>query len=257
MIACGQKTLTSGLQDAATILWSDLVALRRRIFRYLIATVVSPLLYMIAFGYGLGTDIKMEGSSYLEFVIPGIIALTAMNSSFNGSGTRLYLDQVHYRSFDESLMAPVSSASVLLGKALIGVVRGMISSTAFLVVAAIICPKIHIGPLFILGLVITCMAFSFLGVLVALLSRSYEDLITFTSLILMPMTFLGGTFFSLSRTPYILKLALYALPLTHSSIYLRAVASDQPAPMGSLFAIICFLMASSLGCMIVLKRMSV
>ncbi|MDM7939043.1 MAG: ABC transporter, partial [Methanothrix sp.] len=71
------------------MLWPDLVALQRNLSRYLIATVVSPILYMAAFGYGLGGNIRMDGASYLEFVIPGIIAMTAMNSSFNGSGTRL------------------------------------------------------------------------------------------------------------------------------------------------------------------------
>ena len=194
-----------GLQDVATILWSDLVALRRWILRYLLSTVISPLLYMTAFGCGLGTNIRTEGFSYQEFLILGIIAPTAMNNNFNGSGTRLYLDQIDYRSFDESLMAPVSSASILLGKALIGVFKGLISSIAFLAVAALICPEIHIGPFFIFGLVITCLAFSFLGVLVALLARSYEDPITFTSLTLMPMTFLGDALFFLSQIPFALS----------------------------------------------------
>jgi hypothetical protein len=68
--------------DAFSILWSDLTALKRRWPRYLLTTLMSPLLYLVAFGWGLGRGIDMNGTSYLDFVIPGIIALTAMTTSF-------------------------------------------------------------------------------------------------------------------------------------------------------------------------------
>jgi len=153
------------------------------------------------FGWGLCRGMSLNGTSYLQFVIPGIIALTAMTSSFNGAGTRLNVDRLYFKSFDECLMAPIGLTSLLMGKALIGVVRGLISAAAFLIVALLIAPAMHIGPQFLLGLFLTCLTFAFLGVLVALLARSHEDMATFSSLILMPMTFLGGTFFSLGQVP--------------------------------------------------------
>ena len=115
-------------QDAYTVLWSDLLILRSRSGRYLITTTISPLLYLVAFGWGLGRGMSVNGTSYLQFVVPGIIALTAMTASFNGAGTRLNVDRLYFRSFDECLMAPISLLSLLLGKALIGVVRGLVSS---------------------------------------------------------------------------------------------------------------------------------
>jgi len=244
-------------QDAYTVLWSDLLILRSRSGRYLITTTISPLLYLVAFGWGLGRGMNVNGTSYLQFVVPGIIALTAMTASFNGAGTRLNVDRLYFRSFDECLMAPISLLSLLVGKALIGVVRGLVSSIAFIAASLILAPGFHVGPLFLMELLLTCLVFSFLGVLAALLARSHQDLATFSSLILLPMTFLGGTFFSLTQVPWGLKLALYALPLTHCSICLRAAALDQPAPLGSLFAIIFFLMLFFSGCMVVLKRISV
>jgi ABC-type multidrug transport system permease subunit len=66
---------------------------------------------------------------------------------------------------------------------------------------------------------------------------------TFSSLILLPMTFLGGTFFSVNQVPIALKIALYALPLTHSSICLRAAALDQPVPWDSFLALVAFFLA--------------
>jgi ABC-2 type transport system permease protein len=245
--------LKFGVEGAYAILWSDLVALRRNLPDYLIATVVSPLLYMAAFGYGLGGNIKMDGMSYLEFVIPGLIAMTAMNSSFNGSGTRLIVDQIHWRSFDESLMAPIGQPALLLGKALIGMLRGAVSSIAFLIMAFIM-PSLHVDLLFFLSLVLTCLIFAFLGVLSALLARSYDDMIMFTSIIITPMAFLGGTFFSLNFLPPTLKYVLYLMPLTHASICLRASILGQNTPYLSFLAMIGFLALFAGGALMALKR---
>lgn len=248
------ERLKLGSEGAYAILWSDLVALRRSLPNYLIATVVSPLLYMAAFGYGLGGNIKMDGMSYLEFVIPGVIAMTAMNSSFNGSGTRLVVDQIHWRSFDESLMAPVDQSALLLGKALIGVLRGAVSSIAFLIMAFIIMPTMHVNLLFFSSLALTCLVFAFLGVLSALLARSYDDMIMFTSIIITPMAFLGGTFFSLNFLPPALKYVLYLMPLTHASICLRASILGQSTPYLSILAMIGFLALFAGGALLALKR---
>ena len=244
-------------QDAYTVLWSDLLILRSRSGRYLITTTISPLLYLVAFGWGLGRGMSVNGTSYLQFVVPGIIALTAMTASFNGAGTRLNVDRLYFRSFDECLMAPISLLSLLLGKALIGVVRGGISSLAFIAVSLLLAPGFHVGPLFLIELLLTCLVFSFLGVLAALLAKSHQDLATFSSLILLPMTFLGGTFFAVNQVPLGLKIALYALPLTHSSICLRAAALGQPIPWESFLALFVFLLVFSLGSMAVLRRISV
>jgi ABC-2 type transport system permease protein len=226
--------------ETYTIMWSNMIMLKRRWAKYLVTTLLSPLLYLMAFGWGLGRTISVNGTSYLEFVVPGIIALTAMTTSFNGAGTRLNTDRLYFKSFDECLMAPISSMSLLMGKAMIGVYRGLISSIAFLVVALLIAPKFHIDLFFIVGLLLTCLTFAFLGVLAALLAETHEDMATFSSLILLPMTFLGGTFFSVNQVPIALKIALYALPLTHSSICLRAAALDQPVPWDSFLALVAF-----------------
>lgn len=248
------RHLRLGLEGAYAILWPDLVAMRRSLLQHMIATVVSPLLYMAAFGYGLGGDIRMDGMSYLEFVVPGILAMTAMNSGFSGSGTRLIIDQIHWRSFDELLMAPIGHTSLLLGKTMIGVLRGLSSSIAFLIMAFVAAPGLHISLPFVLSLVLTCQIFSSLGVLSALLARSYEDMIMFTSIFITPMAFLGGTFFSLSFLPVSLKYALYMLPLTHSSICLRASLLGQPTPWPSMLAMIGFVVLFQAGALLALGR---
>jgi len=248
--------MANALTDTYSVLWSDLRFLRRNGYRILATSLVSPVLYLTAFGWGLGGSITVDGSSYLDFVIPGIIALTAMNSSFNGAGLKLNVDRLFYKCFDECLMSPVSPLSLVLGKALVGILRGLISSAAFVIIAFIISPAITVNALFLLALVLTCLTFAFLGVLAALLARSHQDMSTFTSLVMLPMTFLGGTFFSPGQLPPALKLVISAIPLTHSSFCLRAAALGQPFPWLSLLAITGFGAAFLAGCLLALRRSS-
>jgi ABC-type multidrug transport system permease subunit len=235
----------------------DLRFLRRHWLRTLATSLVNPILYLVAFGYGLGRGISFEGYSYLAFVIPGIIALTAMTSSYGGAGLKLHVDRLFYKCFDEYLMSPISLFSLAIGKTLIGVVRGLISSAAILIVGVLISPTLIINPLFILVLVSSCFVFSFLGVLVGLVAKSHQDMGTFNTLVILPMTFLSGTFFSLSQLPEAVKAVLYFLPLTHSSECLRAAALNQQFPWLSLLALLGFGLVFFAGCMVALKRTSV
>ncbi len=245
------------LRDIYSVLWVDLRFLRRHWLRTLATSLVNPVLYLVAFGYGLGGGISFDGYTYLSFVMPGIIALTAMSSSYNGAGLKLHVDRLFYRCFDEYLMSPISLFSLAIGKTLIGVVRGLISTVAILAVGIIITPTLMITPLFLLVLVISCFVFSFLGVLIGMWAKSHQDMTTFGTLVILPMTFLSGTFFSLSQLPEAVKGVLYLLPLTHSSECLRAVALGQAFPWISFVALVGFGVLFLAGSMWLLKRASI
>ncbi|MDR1954745.1 MAG: ABC transporter permease, partial [Candidatus Methanoplasma sp.] len=99
---------------------------------------------------------------------------------------------------------------------------------------------LHITALFAASIVLSCFTFSFLGVSAALLANTHQSMATFSSLVVLPMTFLCGTFFSVDALPPIFQAALYALPLTHSSVTARASALDWDFPWISLFVLLCF-----------------
>jgi ABC-type polysaccharide/polyol phosphate export permease len=105
--------------------------------------------------------------------------------------------------------------------------------------------------------VLSCFVFSFFGVLLAFLAKSHRDMSTFSSLVLLPMTFLSGTFFSLNQIPEALKVVLNFLPLTHSSQALRAITLEQPFPWISLLALFTFGLLFFFGAMYALKKTSV
>lgn len=229
--------------EVYAVFWADLRVLRRRALRAVASTLVNPILYLLAFGYGLGRGVTFEGHSYLEFVVPGIIALTAMTSSFSGTGSKLHIDRLYYKCFDELLMAPISTLSIVLGKSLTGAVHGLMSSLAMATVGFSISPTLRASPslpLFLVVLMISCFVFSFLGVLAALTVKSHQDMASFSAFVIVPMSFLSGTFFSIEGIPSILKAALYILPLTHSSQCLRAAALNKPFPWASMIALIGF-----------------
>ena len=244
------------LRDIYAVVWVDLRFLSRNLGKTMALTLIAPILYLLAFGYGLGNGANIEGYSYLEFVIPGILALTAMTTSFNTSGLKLHVDRLFYKCFDETLMSPVSAFSIIIGKSLIGVLRGLLSSAALLLACLFFSPLPSASLLFPLNLVLTCFVFSFLGVVVAFLAKTHQDMTLFMSLVVLPMAFLSGTFFSLSQVPEALSIILYLSPLTHASLILRASILGQPFPWLSLFILAAFGIAFFALCFVALKRSS-
>lgn len=245
------------LSDTYAILWPDLCFLKRNWRTILATSLISPVLYLLAFGYGLGQDLNMEGVSYLAFIIPGIIALSSMAVSFNGASSKLNVERLYYKSFDELLMSPIGNSSIVVGKALLGVIRGLLSCGAILIMGLFLSPVLHVNPLFVLSLLVSCFAFSFLGVYAALVVNSHQSMSTFSSMVILPMTFLCGTFFSLNQIPEFLRIVLYALPLTHASETIRAAALVQPFPWLSLLVLVAFGAVFYFASVRVLRRISI
>jgi len=248
--------MLTALSDVYSVLWVDLRNMRRHWKSTIATSLMLPLLYLVAFGYGLGRDLNVDGVSYLAFVIPGIVSLTAFSTSFNGAASKLQVDKFFYKSFDELLMSPVSLKSIVIGKALIGVIRGLISSLVVLAVGLLLAPTLAVSPLFFAVLPFSCFVFGLFGVLVALVINSHQGMSTFSTLVILPMTFLCGTFFSLNQLPDVAKAALYFLPLTHSSEMLRSTVLGQAFPWLSFVGLSAFGVVFFVSCMIALKKSS-
>ena len=99
------------LADIWTIFWRDWVVLKHRLTAFILSRMVAPLLYLVAFGWGLGRSIDAGGASYLDFLVPGILALNSMNISFN-SVTPVHAERVYHKSIEEYLIAQIGRAHV-------------------------------------------------------------------------------------------------------------------------------------------------
>lgn len=213
-----------------TVFWRDWVVLQRRLGRYILARMVSPILYLVAFGWGLGRSITVNQGSYLDFIVPGIIALNSMNISFNAVGTPVNMSRLYHKTLEEYLLAPISPAAYVLGKVLAGVARGLISSVVIIVLAYCFGAQFQLNGWFLLALFLNCMVFSALGLVAAMIMNSHEEMSNFNTYVLMPMSFLCATFFSPAQLPALLHWAIELLPLTHASYALRLSSSTGSMP---------------------------
>lgn len=247
-------TLRTLPSDTLTIFWGDWLDLRARIPQVAASGLVSPLIYILAFGLGLGSSLDQVappavGDSYLEFILPGMVALSSMVISFGGTTFSICGERLFTKNFEEMLLFPIHPLSLHLGKMMAGIVRGLMTASAVILVAVLFTGKIwsFLNPLFFLLVILNCAVFAGLGVIVGLNVKSLESVGLFNNFLIVPMSFLGGTFFDPTTLPIALKPIVYALPLTYTTIGLRAIAYKSLAefPWHSLPILLSFAIALS------------
>lgn len=220
------------LGDIWTVFWRDWVVLRRRLTKYILSRMVSPLMFLVAFGWGLGRSIDVGAGSYLDFLVPGLLAMNSMNISFN-SIISVHAERIYHRSLEEYLIAPIRPDAFVIGKIAGAVVRGMISSAIIIILSYLFGAHFSITPLFLLVLAMNCMIFAEIGFLAAMYISTYEEMGQVNLYVLLPMSFLCGTFFSTAALPDVVRWFVEILPLTHTSHLLRSLGT---AGMFSMFS---------------------
>ena len=212
------------LHDVWTVFWRDWVVLRRRLTKYVLSRMVSPLMFLIAFGWGLGRSIDVGTGSYLDFLVPGLLAMNSMNISFN-SIISVHAERIYHKSLEEYLIAPIRPDAFVIGKVAGAVVRGLISSAIIIALSVLFGAHFTITPLFLLVLVLNCMIFAEIGFLAAMYISTYEEMSQVNLYVLLPMSFLCGTFFSTAALPDAVRWLIEILPLTHTSHLLRGIGT--------------------------------
>jgi ABC-2 type transport system permease protein len=177
-----------------------------RTFRTLLQSVVSPVvstaLYFVVFGAAIGSRIEeVDGVSYGAFIVPGLIMLSVMMQAVSNASFGIYFPKFIGTIF-ELLSAPVNFLEIVIGyvgaaatkSLMIGLI---ILATSFLFV------DLHIRhPFVMLGfLVLTCLSFSLLGFIIGIWARNFEQLQLVPLLVVTPLVFLGGSFYSISMLP--------------------------------------------------------
>lgn len=216
-----------------------MLSIRKKFWKFLAGSLVMPSLYLITFGWGLGRGMNMKGMDYMVFVLPGIIALSAMNNSFSGVAVTLNISKLYYRTIEEILVSPVGHWSIALGRVLAGCFKGLFSAGLLILISFVLRVRITYPPAFFLVLFLTCFVFASLGVLAAMFAKSHEDMTNFTNFVILPMAFLSGTFFPPDRLPEPFSTLIMVYPLTHAAVSLRSLVAGQGLPLLS-FAVILF-----------------
>jgi ABC-2 type transport system permease protein len=174
----------------------------RTVWQSIVSPVVSTSLYFVVFGAAIGSRItEIEGVSYGAFIVPGLIMLTLLTQSTMNASFGIYFPRF-IGTIYEILSAPVSFLEIVIGYVGAAASKSIILGLIILLTSALFVP-LHIAHPFwmIAFLLLTSITFSLLGFIIGIWADGFEKLQIIPLLVITPLTFLGGTFYSTSVLP--------------------------------------------------------
>lgn len=179
-----------------------------RLFRVWIQTLLPPVittvLYFLVFGKFIGAQVaSINGMSYMEFIIPGVIMMSVITQSFMHSAFGYYMSKFQ-RSIEEILVSPTPYWVMILGYVTGGVLRGLVTGTLLLFVSLFFTTMVIHNIFHVVAFaLLTAIVFSLAGLVNAIFAKDFDSISLFPTFILMPLTYLAGTFYSLSMLPQV------------------------------------------------------
>ncbi|MGE0582042.1 MAG: ABC transporter permease [Steroidobacteraceae bacterium] len=177
-----------------------------RAFRTLTQSIASPVLstslYFVVFGAAIGARMgDVEGVSYGAFIIPGLIMLSLLNESISNASFGIYMPKWSGTIF-ELLSAPVSFVEVVVGYVGAAATKSLLLGLLILATARLFVPYHIEHPFWMIAfLLLTCVSFSLFGFIIGLWADDFQKLQVIPLMIVTPLTFLGGAFYSINMLP--------------------------------------------------------
>jgi ABC-2 type transport system permease protein len=174
----------------------------RTLMQSILAPVISTALYFVVFGAAIGSRIQsVEGVSYGAFIVPGLLMLSLLMQSISNASFGIYFPKFTGTIF-ELLSAPVSSLEIVIGYVGAAATKSIILGLIILATAGLFVPLRVAHPFWMLGfLVLTSVTFSLFGFIIGIWADGFEKLQIVPMLIVTPLTFLGGAFYSIDMLP--------------------------------------------------------
>ena len=174
----------------------------RTLMQSIAAPVLSTALYFVVFGAAIGARMgAVDGVGYGSFIVPGLIMLSILTESVSNASFGIYLPKWSGTIF-ELLSAPVSYVEVLIGYVGAAATKSVMLGVLILATARVFVPYEILHPAWMVAfLILTAVAFSLLGFIIGVWAGSFEQLQVVPLMILTPLTFLGGAFYSISMLP--------------------------------------------------------
>ena len=225
-----------------------LTFLKREVYRFLvlykqtiIPALISSLLYIIVFGTTLGTRISsINGVPYINYIVPGLAMMSVINQAYQNSASSI-MQGKYLKFIEDILIAPLSGFEISLGYIIGGALRGLICGLGILIICLFMTDfKIENYILTIFYLLTVSWTFSAFGVIIGIYARSWDEIGSFTNFVFMPMTFLGGVFYSLDMLPPLWRNISYINPIYWmiSGLRYSTLGVEENANLISL--VICF-----------------
>jgi ABC-2 type transport system permease protein len=190
------------LQAVRAIYVFEMSRTGRTLMQSIVSPVISTSLYFVVFGAAIGSRItEIEGVSYGAFIVPGLIMLTLLTQSVANASFGIYFPRFTGTIY-ELLSAPISPFEIVLGYVGAAATKSIILGLIILATATLFVPLRIAHPVWmIVFLVLTALTFSLLGFIIGIWADGFEKLQVVPLLIITPLTFLGGSFYSISVLP--------------------------------------------------------
>jgi ABC-2 type transport system permease protein len=207
-------TMTINWIGLWTMVRREIQRLARVPIQAVVAPLISALLFIFIFGFVVGGRIKNFGAySYLEFVLPGVVMMNIVSASFLQSTSQIYFQRFQ-RSIEEILVAPLSYVEMILGSISIVVIRSVLTAIGIMLIGTAF-GAVHMRsiPEFLFWVVFVSMIFGFLGIIVALWAKTFEQLNVLMVFFIQPLSMVGGVFNTIAMLPPWLRWLGYGNPL--------------------------------------------
>ena len=180
----------------------EMARTRRTLMQSIISPVISTSLYFVVFGAAIGSRIaQVEGISYGAFIVPGLIMLSLLTQSISNASFGIYFPKFTGTIY-ELLSAPISYVEIVVSYVGAAATKSIILGVIILATAGLFVPLQIAHPLWMaLFLVLTSVTFSLLGFIIGIWADGFEKLQLVPLLIVTPLTFLGGSFYSIDMLP--------------------------------------------------------
>jgi ABC-2 type transport system permease protein len=174
----------------------------RTLLQSVLAPVLSTSLYFIVFGSAIGSRmIEIDGISYGAFIVPGLIMLSLLSESISNASFGIYMPKFSGTIY-EILSAPISPIEILAGYVGAAATKSIILGIIMLVTARLFVDFTIVHPMWVIAfLVLTSVTFSLFGFIIGIWAEGFEQLQLVPLLIVTPLTFLGGSFYSIDMLP--------------------------------------------------------
>ncbi|MFH1234586.1 MAG: ABC transporter permease [Candidatus Diapherotrites archaeon] len=231
------------------ILWKRELLRFYRSKSRIIGSLGMPFFFLAILGTGLNNVFPMEGGmNYMQFIAPGIIGMVLMFGSIF-SGVIVIMDR-QFGFLKETLVAPISRLSIVLGKAFGGATTAVLQGVLIMLIALLLGAEMQFGNflLLLLFMFLISVMFVSLGIAIASMLEDMHGFQLIVNFLLMPLFFLSGALFPLSSAPGILRTASMLDPLTYGVNGLRFLLTGQSdIAFGTCLAVIVFFTAVFIG----------
>ena len=202
----------------------------------IVAPLISALLFIFIFGFVVGGNIRsIGGFRYLEFVLPGVVMMNVVSASFLQATSQIYFQRFQ-KSIEEILVSPLSYVEMIAGAVSIVVLRSVVTALGIIAIgAAFGAVHMHSLPEFLFWTVMVSIIFGFLGIIVALWAKTFEQLNVLMVFFIQPLSMVGGVFNTVGMLPPWLRWMAYGNPLFYFINGLRHSMigfSEAPAALG-------------------------